>query len=66
MTSKTKIDNILKRLDKLDTDNMTLALDFIRDLDHNKIAYRLRVINRLGAVIEQEIIEGIPREHIDK
>lgn len=28
MTSKTKIDNILKRLDKLDTDNMTLALDF--------------------------------------
>jgi hypothetical protein len=66
MQSKNKIDNIIKRLDALEVSNIKITLDFIRDLEHNSIAFRISAIDRLGAVIEQETFTDIPRPYLDK
>lgn len=66
MTSKNKIDDFIKRLDNLDANNIKVFLDFIKDADNDTIAYRLRAVNRLNVIIEQEIIRDIPTEYINK
>lgn len=66
MQSKKRLDNIIKRLDALDKSNIKITLDFIRDLEHNSLAFRVSAIDRLGAVIEQETFTDIPRPYLEK
>ena len=66
MQSKKKIDDLLKRLNTLEQSNIKITLDFIRDLEHNKLAFRVSAVNRLGVVIEQDTFIDIPKPYLEK
>lgn len=63
---KTRVNNIFKRMDKLDLSSLKVILDFISDLDNNTLYYVIKVVDKSNKVIQSDTIYDTPREFIDR
>lgn len=61
-----KIEDIFKRIDRLNIKGLQLVLDMITDLDKNQLYYKIKVLDKHNKIIQEDTIEGTPREYIDK
>ena len=61
-----RVNNIFKRMDTLDLSNLKVILDFISDLDNNRLYYVIKVVDKYNKVIQSDTIYGTPRDFINK
>ena len=66
MTSKQRLENILKRIDKLDAKGIKVYLDMITDRVDTDLYFRIQAVDRLGNVLEEETFTDIPKDYIDR
>ena len=65
-TSKQRLEDIFKRIDKLNTQGIKVELQLITDLDNEGILFMIIATDRLGNILEQEEINDVPREYIER
>lgn len=66
ISTKKQVQDLFKRLDKLDTKGIKVMLDMITDLDESNIYFTIKAVDRYNNVIEQETFSDIPREYLDR
>ena len=66
MTSKQRLENILKRIDKLDAKGIKVYLDMITDRVDTDLYFRIQAVDRLGNILEEENFTDIPKDYIDR
>ena len=66
ISANKRIEDIFKRLDKLNTNGLQLVLDMITNLDTREYFYKIKVLDRHNKILQEEEIHDIPREYIDR
>ena len=66
MTSKQRLENFLKRIDKLDAKGIKVYLDMITDRVDTDLYFRIQAVDRLGNILEEETFTDIPKDYIDR
>ena len=54
ISTKKQVQDLFKRLDKLDTKGIKVMLDMITDLDESNIYFTIKAVDRYNNVIKQE------------
>ncbi len=65
ISARQKIDNYFKRLDRLNQKGVKVVLDMITDIQENKLYHKIKVLDKNNNVIQEDTINGNPREYID-
>ena len=68
ISTKRKIEDIFKRIDKLNTQGLQLVLDMITNLETTPatLYYKIKVLDKHNKVIIEEDIHDTPREYIER
>lgn len=66
MVTKQRVEQLFKRLNKLNTQGIKVYLDMITDRVNTDLYFRIRAVDRLGKVIEEETFTDVPRKYLDR
>lgn len=66
MTSKQRVEQLFKRLDKLNIAGIKIYLDMITNKADLDLYFRIQAVDRLNHVIEEDIFRDIPRTYLDR
>ena len=66
MITKQRIDKLLKRLKDLENKNIKVKLLLITDKDTGEIHFKIKALNCLNEILEEETFKDIPRPYVDK